>query len=195
MRRALSRLVFAGLLVTGALFAPAMAAASPLSADSVASCPTSNPYPPTPNAEVQSSTTTPQVGEQIEVSGVGYCADESVTITIGGKTVGTGHSDSSGKFDPEVTVPGPAGARQLCGVGSSGLSSDTDCLTLNSSAAGGASASASNSAGAGSGSGSGGGTAFTGVEVAALCALAALLLAGGVAFATAGRRRRPVSQS
>ncbi len=187
--RVVPRVVVAALLVGAALAVPASAAAGPLAGSAPATCPKPKPYPPPPSATVQSSTTTPRVGQTIEASGIGYCPDEDVTITISGKQVGTAHTNAGGSFDPPVVVPGRAGQKQLCGIGASGLSTDRDCLTLTVSGAAANDASASAAAGGG-----GGGTAFTGTEAALLLALAVLLLAGGVAFATAGRHRRPVSQ-
>lgn len=183
MRRTMLLLTVGLLAVTCALFGPTVAGAAPLS-QAPATCSTPQPYPPSPSATVQSSTTTPNVGDTIKVSGVRYCADEDVTITIGGKTVGTAHTDGSGSFDPEVVVPGPAGQQQLCGVGASGLATDSDCLTLNTSGA------AGQAAGTGNGSGNNGQTAFTGTQVALLLVVALALVGGGVAFSAAGRRKQ-----
>lgn len=189
MRRVVPRVVIAGLLIIAALAVPVSAAAAPLAGSAPTTCPKPKPYPPPPNATVQSSTTTPRVGQTIEASGIGYCPNEDVTITIAGKNVGTAHTDAAGSFRLTVVLPGPGGQKLLCGIGASGLSTDRDCLTLTVSGAAANDASASTAAGGG-----GGGTAFTGTEAALLLALAILLLAGGIAFATAGRHRRPVSQ-
>jgi hypothetical protein len=127
---------------------------------------------------VQASTTHPKVGQKIEASGVHYCPDEDVTITISGKFVGTAHTNSAGSFDPQVVVPGPVGDKPLCGIGASGLPNDRDCLTL-----------FVQGAGVNPGS-SGGGTSLTGVEIGAMVAVASLLIVGGVAVARAGARRK-----
>ena len=126
------------------------------------------------------STTTPFVGEKIEASGIRYCPDENVRLTIGGQFVGDAHTNGAGKFDPQVTVPGPAGDKLLCGVGASGLPHDQDCLTLHVRAAG---------------PNSGPPLSFTGVEIGAIIAVALALLVGGVLFATAGRRRTGKSRA
>ena len=179
MRRTISRLVLFGLLAASVLFVPFSAQATPARTVTAApACPHPKPYPPSPNATVQSSTTHPKVGQKIEASGVHYCPTEDVTITIGGKFVGTGHTNAAGTFDPQVVVPGPPGQKLLCGIGASGLAADRDCLTLFVTAAGTAGGSA------------GGSTSFTGVEIGALIALAALLLVGGVLFLRAGQRRK-----
>lgn len=150
-------------------------------------CPKPLPYPQPPTATIATSANVVTVGQEIEVSGTGYCPDEDITITISGKVVGTAHSDADGNFDPPVIVPGPASEQELCGTGETGLARNADCLTLTTRDAG---AAASNSSGPGAGSNDGGGTAFTGVQVSLLAALALLLIAGGVAFATAGRSRK-----
>lgn len=129
-----------------------------------------------PDATIMSSTTTPFVGEHIEASGIKYCPNESVRLTIGGQFVGTAHTNGVGSFDPQVVVPGPVGDKQLCGVGASGLSLDQDCLTLHV-------VSPTTTSG-------GPGLAFTGVEIGAIVAVALALLVGGALFATAGRRRK-----
>jgi hypothetical protein len=179
MRRTISRLVLFGLLIASVLFVPFAAHAAPAGAATApAACPHPVPYPPAPNATVQSSTTHPKVGQQIEASGIHYCPTEDVRLTIGGKFVGTGHTDATGAFDPQVVVPGPPGQKLLCGIGASGLATDRDCLTLFVAAAG------------TSNGGSGGGTSFTGVEIGALIAVAAVLLVGGAVFLRAGQRRK-----
>ena len=178
MRRALSWLGVLTLVALTAVALPDAAAAAPLHTAPSGSCPGSQAYPPTPDATVEASSTAPATGASIEVSGVHYCGDEDVTITIAGKKVGTAHTDAQGSFDPKVVVPGPSGAKQLCGIGASGLAADANCLTLTVQTAGGQAEPAS------------GGTAFTGADVALIVAVAVLLLAGGVAFSTAGRRRR-----
>jgi hypothetical protein len=180
MRRTISRLALFGLLMASVLFVPFSAHAAPVRlASAPAACPHSKPYPPTPDATVLSSTTHPKVGQTIEASGIHYCPNENVRLTIGGKFVGNAHTNSVGAFDPPVVVPGPFSATKLlCGVGASGLPNDRDCLTLFLSASG-------------TGGGHhGGGTSFTGVEIGALIALAALLLVGGVVFLRAGQRRK-----
>ncbi|MDT4906698.1 MAG: hypothetical protein QOH52_4714 [Pseudonocardiales bacterium] len=188
MRRPFARLLAFALMLTAALALPMSASAQDLGTKiAPGTCVQPKPYPPSPNATIRSSSTTMKVAETIEASGIHYCPDEDVRLTIGGKFVGTAHTDAAGAFDPPVVVPGPAGSKQLCGVGASGLSTDRDCLTLVARAAG-------SSGLAGAGGNTGGGTAFTGVEVALLCAVALLLIAGGVAFATAGRGNKTVPQ-
>ena len=171
-------------VAASALAGPVSAApadAQPVRATPAGHCPGAQAYPPTPNATVEASSTAPAAGASIEASGVHYCGNEDVKITIAGKLVGTAHTDGQGSFDPKVVVPGPSGAKQLCGIGASGLATDADCLTLTVQAAGGQAEPAS------------GGTAFTGADIALIVAVAVLLLAGGVAFSTAGKRRKRVS--
>ena len=142
-------------------------------------------------AQIASSTTVPQQGQTIEVSGRGYAADENVDIYIGGILVGHATTDNSGNFDPPVVVPATLiGNQPLTGVGASHQPYDIDSLVLNIQAAGvGGSSSASGGAG-GTSSSNGGGLASTGVEVAAFSAIGAALILAGIAFAVFGRRRR-----
>ena len=179
MRRMFSALAVTCLAAVALVAAPAMASAASGGLHAIApTCPSAN-YPPAPNATVMSSTTTPFVGQKIEVSGSAYCPDEDVRLTIGGTFVGTAHTDGTGAFDPSAVVPGPVGQKQLCGVGASGLANDQDCLTLTIGAGHGTEAATT-----------GGGLAMTGTQVAGLVVLATALVAGGAFFAAAGRRRK-----
>ena len=178
MRRMLYPLLTLGILVA-AVAAPMTATAAPIrSTVAAGACDESQAYPPSPNATVQINTTDPFVGESAKVSGINYCPNEDVDITIAGQHVGTGHTDSNGSFDPDVIVPGPPGEKQVCGIGASGLSNDRDCLTIQVRAKG-----ATHQPG-------GGGTAMTGVEISLLGLLALLLVVAGVAMTTLGRHRR-----
>jgi hypothetical protein len=177
VRRTISRLLLFGLLSAVLVAAPAAAHAAAVRSPGGPPCPHPSAYPPTPDATVQASTTHPEVGQHIEASGIRYCPNENVTLTIAGTFVGTAHTDSAGSFDPQVVVPGPPGQKPLCGIGASGLPDDRDCLTLF-------------VQGAGTSGNSSGGTSITGVEIGALTAVAALLIVAGVAFARAGRRRK-----
>ncbi len=178
MRRMLYPLLALGLLAL-ALTAPMAASAAPVrSAVAAGACDPSQAYPPSPNATVQINTTDPFAGETVKVSGIHYCPNEDVDITIAGQHVGTGHTDADGSFDPNVVVPGPTGDKQVCGIGASGLSNDRDCLVINVRAKG-----ATNQPG-------GGGTALTGVEISLLGLLALVLVVAGVVMTTLGRHRR-----
>ena len=178
MRRLFGAVAAAGLLaVTVALAAPASAAPTPTSVPGT--CAT---YPVTTcQAHIQSSTTTPTAGQTIEVSGIGYVADEDVALTIGGIPVGTAHTDSHGNFDPPVVVPASlSGDQPLTGRGASGKPYDVDSLVLHIGGSGTGPTSSSN----------GGGLASTGVEIAAFSAIGAALILAGLAFAVFGRKRR-----
>lgn len=177
MRRMLASLLAVGTLGLLALFAPASASAAPARAAAPQFCDPSDTYPFGPDATVQVDTTQPSVGDKIEVSGIKYCPNEDVDITIAGKHVGTAHTDADGSFDPTVETPGPAGSKQLCGIGASGLSRDADCLTIN-------------VGGSSPGAPSGGTPAFTGVEIALLGFVALAAIVGGIVFTTLGRNRR-----
>jgi hypothetical protein len=177
MRRLLVALVALSLGALALLGGPAVASASPRTAAPAGVCPGAPAYPPHLQATIMSSTTTPVIGQTIEASGVVYCPNENVDLTIGGVHVGTAHTDSVGSFDPPVVVPGPVGDKPLCGVGASGLSTDQDCLILH--------VRASNA-----GTTSNPPLGSTGAEVATLIAVAVVLLGGGALLVTAGRRRK-----
>jgi hypothetical protein len=184
MRRLLAPLMAASLLMLLPALISSAGAAPTQAAQQAApgSCPKPKPYPPGPNATVEVNTTIPHVGDPLEISGIKYCPDEDVDLTIAGQHVGTAHTDSTGAFDPQVTTPGPPGRKQVCGVGASGLTTDRDCLFIHVPAAGASSAAPP---------GPSGGTAFTGVQIALLGLLALVLVVGGVVVATLGRNRRP----
>jgi hypothetical protein len=185
MRRILAPLVATSLLmllpaaVLGAAAAPVQAGKQVTAGD----CKKPKPYPRARDATVEVNTTVPNVGDPLEISGIGYCPDEDVDLTIAGQHVGTAHTDSAGSFDPQViTTPGPPGQKQVCGLGASGLATDRDCLLIHVQAAGGSSAAPP---------GRGGDTAFTGVQIALVGLLALVLVVGGVVVTTLSRNRRP----
>jgi hypothetical protein len=169
------------LVLSTALTAPLDAGASPVTS-TLAGC-SGTAYPPSPHATILASTTTPAFGDTIEASGVAYCANEDVRLTLGGSFVGTTHTDGTGSFDPPVKV-NKTGKVPLCGIGASGLADDRDCvmLTVQSRGLGGQHGHKP--------SGGGGGTSFTGVDVLLLCLVAAVLLGAGWAFVAAGRKKR-----
>jgi hypothetical protein len=185
LRRCVAPLVAASLLtmfpgvVSGAAAAPVHASTDQVA---VGTCPKPKPYPPSPSATVQVDTTVPNVGDPLEISGIAYCPDEDVELTIAGEHVGTAHTDAAGNFDPSVTTPGPPGPKQVCGIGASGLATDRDCLLIQVGGAG---------TGGSSSPPSGGGTSFTGVQIALLGLLALVLVVGGVVVTTLGRNRNP----
>jgi hypothetical protein len=182
----LARHLFVAGASAAAVLTPAMALAAPAGAAphalAAGNCSSTAYSTITPSAQIQSSTQTPFIGESIEASGVNYCPNEDVTITLRGKDVGTAHTDNNGSWDPAaITVTGPTGTAELCGIGASGLSNDRSCLTLTITANG--------TDGQNNGS-DGGGTAYTGVEIAGLIVLAVGLIGGGAALVTAGRKRK-----
>lgn len=154
------------------------ASATGLAAALAGACNNSD-YPPQPHATIMASTTTPSVGETIEASGVAYCPNENVRITLAGKYVTTTHTDSTGAFDPPVTVH-RTGKLPLCGIGASGLPNDRDCLTLTVTA----------NHQQGGAHNPGGGTSFTGSDIMLIVVAAAVLLGAGAVLLVAGRRRR-----
>jgi hypothetical protein len=159
----------------------AVPAASASTPHTLAGACNGNAYPPSPHAQIQASTTTPSVGETIEASGIAYCPDEDVRITLAGTFVTTTHTDGTGAFDPPVKVT-KTGKLRLCGIGASGLANDRDCLILTVKSHG--------VAGQPPTHGGGSGTSLTGVDILLIVIAAAVLLGAGGAFVAAGRRKR-----
>jgi hypothetical protein len=161
MRRVLSALAAVDVLAFGLLFAGSASAA---------------PTPPVTHASLSVSTTSPCVGQAIEVGGTNFAAGETIKLSIGGQTVGTATTGATGSFDPSVNTPDLVGEQQLIGVGQS--SGRQGALTLRIRKCGAVAGESIDS----------GGLAFTGVEIAGLCLLAAVLIGGGAVFVSAGRR-------
>jgi hypothetical protein len=182
MRRILVPLVAASVLMLLPTAVCGAGAAPVHAGNQVAGCPHPRPYPPAPDATVEVNTTDPHVGDPLEISGIIYCPDEDVALTIASQHVGAAHTGSAGSFDPQVTTPGPPGPKQVCGIGASGLATDRDCLLIQVQGAG---------SSEGPPAGQGGGTAFTGVQIALLGLLALMLVVGGVVVTTFSRNRRP----
>jgi hypothetical protein len=168
-----------GLVVLG-LFVATLAVGSSAAMATAATCGTG--YPVTTQAGIAASTTTPFVGESIQVSGTCFPANEDVAVTIGGVSVGTAHADANGSVNLTVKVPDLLGAQPLVGRRAGGEANDVDSLTLTIEGAA--------VAGVSIGGGGGGGLASTGVKIAGLVLLAGALIGGGAFFAAAGRRRR-----
>ena len=187
MRRMTRLVAVLGLLVAAVMFGAAGASATPARAlASVGSCPGNSAYPVTTPAEILASTTTPFIGQVIEVSGLTYCANEDVKIYLRGVYVETTHTDAAGSFDPPLKVTGPVGPAELSGIGASGLPGDQDSLILQVRGPNGVEGTTATR---------GGGLPFTGTQTALLLALAALLLAIGGATLYAGRRRKGASHT
>jgi hypothetical protein len=187
MRRVARLIAVLGLLLAGLTIGQTGALAAPSGVRALAPevCPGATTYPPSPGAIIMASTTTPFVGQRIEVTGKNYCPDEDVTIFLRGKKVGTTHTSATGTFELSLIVSGPPGEASLAGIGASGLSLDRDSLVLTIRAA-------SSSSNPGSPSG-GPGLALTGTELTGMIVLAALLLGGGGVMLYAGRRKKSVS--
>lgn len=184
MRRLLVACGVLGLLVASVFFARSATARSAASA-----CPAGSGYPAVAAAAALVTTTTPVVGQTIEVSGSGMCTNEGVNIFIDAALVATAQTDGTGAFDPPVKVPGPAGVKTLRIVGASGLPNDSATVTLTVRASAGVAGVSASRAPTSNG---GGGLASTGVRVALLALIAGGLIAGGVLLARSGRRKSSV---
>lgn len=188
MRRMTRLVAVLGLLIAAVMFGAAGASAAPgRPLASVGSCPDNSAYPVTTPAEILASTTTPFIGQVIEVSGINYCANEDVKIYLRGVYMETTHTDALGAFDPPLKVTGPVGPAELSGIGASGLPGDQDSLILQVRGPNGVEATTA--------SRGNGGLPFTGTQTALLLALAALLLGIGGATLYAGRRKKGASHA
>lgn len=132
------------------------------------------------DAVIRTDASVVRVGDSIDVRGSGFCGREEVRITVGATVVAKGRADDRGRFRPHVTIPRAVGDTELCGRGASGLSGDAACQNISVEPETKVAAASTKS----------GSTALMGDELALLSALALLLLAAGIAFATAGRRPR-----
>jgi hypothetical protein len=149
---------------------PAAAGAAPV-------CP---PYPPNAGAELAVSTTNPQAGETITVSGAHFVPNASVRLELHTTVfvLKTVQADASGDFTTTVKLPdGVTGTHTIVaatGVPTSGhCATPTVTITIQ------------------GGSQPPGGTSFTGVDVLAMVLGAAVLLGVGIALNRSGKRRKP----
>ncbi len=167
--RAILALVFAsvGLMVA---VAPAATAAGP--------------YPPSTCDNLSVSTTTPLEGASITITGENFAPNASIRLELHSavSTLATVRSDGNGAFSVRVTLPaGVTGTHQIVPVGGLVAGCPQKSVTITIQANGGTN-------GNGTGGGSNGGTAFTGVDIALLLAIAAGLLGIGVLL---NRRSKP----
>lgn len=135
-------------------------------------------YPATTcTATIAVSTTHPAAGEAITVTGTGFDAGATVRLVLDtGDRLATVRSSAEGNFTTEVTMPNTSGRHVLHARGGTS-NQPADCpadpfvtLTIQ----GGSTQSA--------GAPNGGGTAFTGLNVLGLLAIAAALVGIGVAL-------------
>ncbi len=163
-------------------------------AAATANCTGPSGYPVKAGATISVSTTNPYHGQTIVVTGSNFRAGEVVTIYLGATQAAQTHADSKGGFRISLRVTSAAGKVQLRAVGAVCGSAALSLLVR--SASGVEPTSAQNTppgAGSGAAGNSAGGLAFTGLDIAALIALAIALLAGGLYLTRAGRRRHSLS--
>jgi len=166
-----------------ALGAPSATAARAAASDPV--------YPPTVCATIFVSTTNPLEGASIGVTGENFFANATTHLYIKSPHIllRTVKTDGDGRLATTVKLPdGLFGHRILQAEG--GHSGDNGCAADPFQIQQGAAASQS---GGGGGSSNGGGTAFTGVDVAGLLAIAAALVGVGVLLNRRGRNAKRVS--
>jgi hypothetical protein len=144
-------------------------------------------YPPTTCPTLSVSTTTPLAGATITVTGSNFTPGANITLELHTTTYVLAHvtASASGAFSASVTMPaGVTGAHDIVATGGASVpgcpASPVQAIDLQ------AGAQATGVAGGGGG----GGTAFTGVDVLLLLAVAGGLVAIGVAFNSGGKRRR-----
>jgi hypothetical protein len=169
----------------GLIAALLLTAAAVVVLTSLRSTASADPYPPSVGCSLSVSSSS---GGSLTLTGSGYGANQTLSITADGASLGSVTTDSTGAFQTTVQVPSSGGSQTIV-VGSSSTSCSTS--TTSGVAAERNSRSSNSASGSGSSSGSGtGGLASTGVKVLAISTLGALLIAGGLLVTFAGRRRR-----
>jgi hypothetical protein len=140
-------------------------------------------YPPTTCATISVSTTTPAVGEAITVTGKNFGPHAKVTLILQSKTyvLGTVTTSATGTFGTDVTMPrGLTGHHILSAQGGNPLcQADPIEIVIG-----------ANGASPTPGPNGPPGTAFTGVDVLWLIALAAALIVVGIALNRRSNSRR-----
>jgi hypothetical protein len=142
------------------------------------------PYPPSVGAALAVSTTNPQPGDSITVTGSHFVANASVRLELHTTVVvlKTVQADASGDFTTTVTLPdGVTGTHTI--VAATGVPTSGDCATPT------ITITIQNP-----GPNGGGGTSFTGVDVLAMVIGALALLGVGIALTRSGKRRKPTFQ-
>jgi hypothetical protein len=154
-------------------------------------------YPPSICSTLAVSSTNPNLGESITVTGENFEPNGSITLVLTPRksassfvagssiTLKTVTSDASGAFSTTVTMPSStANAGHYVLTATTGATRSSTCpadpviaLSLG-----------LNGTTTGSGTTSGGGTAFTGLDVLGLGIVAALLVGVGALFVYRGRR-------
>ncbi|MDT4925202.1 MAG: hypothetical protein QOG01_2915 [Pseudonocardiales bacterium] len=134
-------------------------------------------YPPIPCPTLSVSTTTPLAGTSITVSGSNFTPNASVRLELHTQVdvLANVTTSNNGSFSVNVRLPaGVTGDHDIVAIGGTetGATGCPASETIVIHDVGGASTSAPG--------GNGGGTAFTGIDILALIAVAAVLLAAGV---------------
>lgn len=138
-----------------------------------------DPYPPSSGCSISVSDTTVTAGETVSVTGSGFPANTTVTLTLHSTpaALGTVRTDANGSFRDSVTIPASASAGDHTIVASSGsVTCQFDPVKT--------------STGTSTTTSANGGTpASTGFAAITATGIALALLAGGLAFVLVGRRR------
>jgi hypothetical protein len=151
-------------------------------------------YPVTTCATLSVSTTNPVVGAKITVTGQNFDANHTVKLVLKSKTyfLVKVTTDASGAFSVQVQLPaGVTGHHEIVAIGGSpnGNGCPPDPIQIIHIHGGAPESGPSNGQSGASTSQPGGPTAFTGLDIGALLAAAALLIAAGVLFTRRGRNR------
>jgi hypothetical protein len=109
-------------------------------------------------------------GASQTLTGSGFVADSTVSLSIGGDSLGSATADSSGAFSTDVTFPALSGDQTVTASGSGESATVNVSYSCN--------------------SGGTGGVSDTGVRILVLLSIATALLITGVVAAAVGRRRR-----
>ena len=142
------------------------------------------PYPPNVGAALAVSTTNPQPGGTLTVTGSHFVKNASVRLELHSHrfVLATVQADASGNFSTSVTLPaGVTGTHTI--VAATGVPTSGNCATPT------ITITIQNP-----GPNGGPGTSFTGVDVLAMVLGALALLGVGFALTRSGKRRKPTFQ-
>lgn len=135
-----------------------------------------NAAPYTNQATIAVSTQNPPVGGSLTISGEGFAAGETVSLSLHTQTynLGSANADDSGRFTTTVTLPsGVSGVHTILATGLSSGQTTSITITIGSSVS----------------SSAGGGLPNTGVAVLGVGGVGAALLIAGAAMLVVGQRR------
>ena len=178
------------LIVGPAVAGVAMFGVAPLVLASTASAsPAVAQYGPVSAATLFVSSTTVAPGGTVTVSGTGFDANSTVTLTLDGVVIGTATTNAAGAFSTTVTIPSGLAAGYYTIIATDSLGR-TSSITIYVTGASTTAVAAPSAAAPSSTSSSSSGLAFTGTDAAATAGAGAGAIALGGLLVLGSRRRR-----